>query len=149
MNPRLVMTSLSNFGQTGPYRDYKMSELTMYALGGTVYSTGMPEREPVKLGLTVEQFYAGMVVRRGDPGRLLGRIRQRRRPARRPVAVRDHGRQPGPRRAAELTYQYTGELRSGAGARRGTQHLPNGVYPCADGYVQFFAMRARGKVSAS
>jgi crotonobetainyl-CoA:carnitine CoA-transferase CaiB-like acyl-CoA transferase len=32
INPRLVMTSISNYGQTGPYRDYKASEITLYAM---------------------------------------------------------------------------------------------------------------------
>ena len=34
INPNLIMTSVSNFGQTGPYKDYKMSELVLYAMGG-------------------------------------------------------------------------------------------------------------------
>jgi hypothetical protein len=34
LNPKLVMTSISNFGQTGPYRDYKASELIIYGMGG-------------------------------------------------------------------------------------------------------------------
>ena len=34
-NPKLTMTSISNFGSSGPYRDYKLSEINLYALGGT------------------------------------------------------------------------------------------------------------------
>ena len=33
INPNLLMTALSNFGQTGPYRDYLSSEITLYAMG--------------------------------------------------------------------------------------------------------------------
>jgi crotonobetainyl-CoA:carnitine CoA-transferase CaiB-like acyl-CoA transferase len=43
---------------------------------------------------------------------------------------------------AHTTFQYTGvanTARSGGGAGRNL--LPNGPYPCADGYVQMFAMR--------
>ena len=61
INPKLVMTSISNFGQTGPYRDYKASETIEYGMGGFMIGTGLPEREPVKLGGNVEQYQAGLV----------------------------------------------------------------------------------------
>ena len=72
INPRLVMTSISNFGSTGPYRDYKASEITLYAMGGTMHSTGVHDREPIKLGMTVEQFYCGTVAAHATMGAFLG-----------------------------------------------------------------------------
>lgn len=42
-NPALVATSISNFGQTGPYGDWKASELNLYALGSLMNITGEPE----------------------------------------------------------------------------------------------------------
>lgn len=47
LNHRLVMASISNFGQTGPYRDFKADSMIEYALGGYMYVTGEPDREPV------------------------------------------------------------------------------------------------------
>ena len=61
LNPRLVMTRISNFGRTGPYRDYKTSELILAGLSGPMYVTGDVDREPTKMGGRVGQFQAGMV----------------------------------------------------------------------------------------
>jgi len=36
-NARLVMVSISNFGQTGPYRDFKATDLNFSALSGILY----------------------------------------------------------------------------------------------------------------
>jgi crotonobetainyl-CoA:carnitine CoA-transferase CaiB-like acyl-CoA transferase len=58
-NPRLVMTSITPFGQDGPYRDYRSSELVAYAMGGPMNMDGLPEREPVKQGGNVVQYQAG------------------------------------------------------------------------------------------
>jgi crotonobetainyl-CoA:carnitine CoA-transferase CaiB-like acyl-CoA transferase len=60
LNPSLVMTSISNFGQSGPYRDYKGYEITVSALGGIQAEIGEPDREPIKLGGSQLQFQAGL-----------------------------------------------------------------------------------------
>ncbi|MBI3953861.1 MAG: CoA transferase [Chloroflexi bacterium] len=45
LNPRLIMTSLTPFGQTGPYRDFLASDLTLLALGGVMASCGYSETD--------------------------------------------------------------------------------------------------------
>ena len=55
----LVVVSISDFGQSGPYRDRKTSEIVTYAMGGPMFATGLPEREPLKLGESVIQYHAG------------------------------------------------------------------------------------------
>jgi len=65
INPMLVMTSITPFGQTGPHRDYKAYELTVYHGGGYGYlSTGCfsePVMPPIKAGGRQAQFGAGQV----------------------------------------------------------------------------------------
>ncbi len=58
-NPSVVMVSISNFGQTGPYRDYEATDLVEYALGGIQYIFGDNDREPLKHGFNQAQFKAG------------------------------------------------------------------------------------------
>ena len=59
INPGLVMTSISNFGQTGPYRDYKAADIVEYAMGGLMYISGAYDREPLKHAFNQAQFKAG------------------------------------------------------------------------------------------
>ena len=59
INPRLVMTSISNFGQTGPYRDFKGSELIFQGFGGYMYLVGTADREPSKKAGNVIQYQLG------------------------------------------------------------------------------------------
>lgn len=59
INPRIVMVSISNFGQTGPYRNYKATELVEYAMGGLMYIFGDANREPLKHALNQAQHKAG------------------------------------------------------------------------------------------
>jgi len=73
VNPQLVMTSISSFGQTGPYRDYKATEITLFALSGRMYKTGDPDREPLKYALNVYQYYAGEVASLATLAAVMGR----------------------------------------------------------------------------
>jgi len=59
INPRLIMTSISSFGQTGPYRDYKATDMIEYALSGLMYVIGNYDREPIRQGGAPAQFCAG------------------------------------------------------------------------------------------
>ncbi|HTE86841.1 MAG TPA: CoA transferase [Dehalococcoidia bacterium] len=61
INPAIILTSISNFGQTGPYRDLKASEIVESAMGGPMNITGHAHREPLKLGGNVVQYHAGAI----------------------------------------------------------------------------------------
>jgi crotonobetainyl-CoA:carnitine CoA-transferase CaiB-like acyl-CoA transferase len=47
--PDLVLTSISGFGQTGPHRGYRSSDLVALAAGGAMYVIGSPDDPPVRL----------------------------------------------------------------------------------------------------
>jgi crotonobetainyl-CoA:carnitine CoA-transferase CaiB-like acyl-CoA transferase len=52
-NPGLIVTSITPFGQTGPYRDYQGNDLITQAMGGFLYMTGQTDRPP--MGTALEQ----------------------------------------------------------------------------------------------
>lgn len=59
-NPSLVVTSISNFGQTGPYRDWKGTDLTLLSMGN-MSGFGSAGYEPVKTAGHHASMHAGYV----------------------------------------------------------------------------------------
>ncbi len=59
INPQLVFTSITPFGQDGPYRDYKACDITLMAMGGYVYMTGEPDRPPLRISSDQAYLHAG------------------------------------------------------------------------------------------
>ncbi len=59
VQPKLVMTSITNFGQTGPYRDFEGTDLTLYAMGGPMASSGNADHYPLKTAGRVTSYHAG------------------------------------------------------------------------------------------
>lgn len=47
LNPALIMTSITSFGQTGPYKDYKASDIVGLAMGGMMACCGLPDTPPL------------------------------------------------------------------------------------------------------
>lgn len=135
-NPRLTMTSLSNFGHTGPYRDYKMTEITAYAMGGVMHATGMPDREPIKLALTVQQFFAGNVSAAATMGAFIGaRLQGVGQQLDLAIFEMEAGNQD--RGISNLgSYQYSGQPTFRRTREISRSILPNGVFPTSDGYAQ-------------
>lgn len=65
VNPGLVMTSITPFGQDGPYRDFKASDLTLWCLGGMAYVSGDPDRAPVQIGVPQSYLQGGAAAAAG------------------------------------------------------------------------------------
>ena len=131
VNPRIVMTSISNFGQTGPYRDFKTSDIIIYGMGGEMYSTGLEEREPLKLGENLVLYQAGAIAATATMGAVFAEGSQH-------VDVSLMETQIGSidrRMSMLLAYQYNGEI-SKRSATATAGGYPNGVFICLDGYVQ-------------
>ncbi|MFO7963236.1 MAG: CoA transferase [Desulfobacterales bacterium] len=59
VNPALVMVSISNFGQSGPYRDFRASDLIMEGMAHSLLICGLPDREPQKLAPYAMQYQTG------------------------------------------------------------------------------------------
>jgi crotonobetainyl-CoA:carnitine CoA-transferase CaiB-like acyl-CoA transferase len=46
-HPQLIVTSISDFGQTGPYRDFLGTDMIGFAMGGMMHRAGSAQRPPV------------------------------------------------------------------------------------------------------
>lgn len=70
--PELVVTSISNYGATGPYANHRGTELTVMAVGGMAHSLGGEATPPLKLAGNVGQYLAGTLALAGTLGALYG-----------------------------------------------------------------------------
>jgi crotonobetainyl-CoA:carnitine CoA-transferase CaiB-like acyl-CoA transferase len=138
INPGLVMTSISNFGQTGPYRDFKASEVILYGMGGNMCSTGLGDAEPIKKGGNLVQYGGGTMAAVATMIALYNAETQ---------GIGNHVDislmeiQMGSieRRMSELlAYQYNNELTPRMDIA-GLMQYPFGLFPCKDGYVDVAA----------
>ena len=56
VNPSIIVVSITNYGQTGPYRDFEATDIVGSAMGGQMYLNGDEENGPVRT--TAPQAYA-------------------------------------------------------------------------------------------
>jgi len=59
-NPNLVMASISPWGLSGPWRDYKAYDINLAAAGGICEGLGEADREPLTFGTPEVGYFAGM-----------------------------------------------------------------------------------------
>ena len=140
LKPGLVMTSISNFGQTGPYRDYKATEIIEYAIGGPMLFTGTSGREPVKLGANVGLYFAGQMA---AVATLTAVYRKQGDGSGDHIDISIMETQAGSvdRQTAMLVnHQYTGHRFSRLDTH---ESYLGGIYPCKDGYID---VRARERM---
>ena len=135
INPALVMTSISNYGQTGPYRDWKAAEINLYATGGLMNITGEPDQPPLKEGAPLAQLGAGQnafvatmtaLLHAEDTGE--GQYID--------LAIAEYAT--NVLENALMQYSYSGVEFTRVG-NRGYGRAAWGIYPCQDGFVGIIA----------
>ena len=129
VNPTLVMTSITPFGQTGPYRNHKATDFGVFAMSGRMYVHGLPERAPLPYAHDVVWYQVGATAAAATLGALfvssLQGVGQQ-------VDVSALEALVGNVDSRSLFYEYTGVKTT---RERWPGGIPQGAYPCQDGYV--------------
>jgi formyl-CoA transferase len=60
VNKRIILASISGFGQDGPYRDRPGVDQIAQGMGGLMSITGLPGQGPVRVGIPVADLCAGL-----------------------------------------------------------------------------------------
>lgn len=75
INPRLVYTSISGFGQEGPYKEHAGLDQIAQGLSGFMTVNGFPEHGPLRAGLPIADLTGGIMAAYGTVVALLERER--------------------------------------------------------------------------
>ena len=132
INPRIVMTSITPFGQTGPYKDCKGGELVNTNMGGVGYLStreGDVSKEPLKYPAHLFSFQAGL----SAAGATLGSFyRQRVTGEGMQLDVSEQESVIQNINAAIARYSYTKQI-----SRRTdfVDMAPHHILPCKDGFI--------------
>ena len=131
ISQRLIMASITDFGQTGPYRDYKGDRLVGNAMSGYLYINGEPDKEPLVGGGEQPAYQGGVHGYIGVMSALL---------ARETTGSGQHIDISTMECMASLhqftvnRYQYSKMIQKRVGNRYAYSH-PITIYPCKDGEV--------------
>jgi benzylsuccinate CoA-transferase BbsE subunit len=129
--PNLARVSITPFGSTGPYKDYRGNSLTAMAMSTIMYNTGEPDREPLTTGGTPADYIAGIHGWIGALAALAYRAREGR-GQHVDVSLAE---------AAACSDEYNAAMYGFQGAIRRryySRHIfgyPYDILPCRDGYV--------------
>ena len=138
INPKLIMTSISNFGQTGPYRDYKLSELVLNGFHSMI-NNGLPDRYPLKKGGNACLYQGGLVAALATLGALWASEEYE---VGQSVDISLMETQAGDvdRKTVDMmAWAYSGEaiytMRPEMAEWEARHIMPHGNFPCEDGFI--------------
>ena len=132
-NPKVILVSLSGFGQSGPYRDYAASDIVTTAMGGLLYISGDPTLPPCMPPEQQSYYYGSLYAAFGAMLALWQRETKGL------GAYIDASVQAGLALHEHVAFTYSAEKR--IMKRAGSQHqhvAPANLFPCKDGFISFF-----------
>ena len=134
--PRLVVTRVSAFGQSGAYAQAPATNLTSFAMGGQMAITGDPDREPLKNGGYQAEYQAGLNAMVATVAGIWAADRDG---AGDQVDVSAMESMASTLELMLNTYCYL-QVDHWSGRRGNIASAVVGLYPCADGYLGVHAM---------
>ena len=137
---KLVLASVTGFGQTGPYKDFKSEEMIAMGMGGVMHSSGVPDRPPIRSNIPAISYLASMHAAQG----ILMALRARTR-----TGKGQHVDISMQESAATTLCEFGVNSYTGPAHRYITRWygidrtgtVPFGNYPCKDGYVSLIITR--------
>lgn len=129
--PDLVYVSITPFGQTGPYRDFKGNSMTALALSGLMYVTGNPDREPLCTATEPADYFAGFCAWIATLAALAHRAKEG---GGQHVDVSLLDALGAADEYNTAFYSFLGGIRRRYYSRH-TFTYPSDIYPCKDGYI--------------
>ncbi len=129
-SPGLIYASITPFGQSGPYRDFKASDLVGLAMGGYLYVTGWPHTPPTRLWGSQAYHTAS---NRAYIAILLALYHRTMTGQGQYIDVAMQEAVAATTEHVNTTYNYTGESATRCGFRHGGQFIA--TWRCKDGYA--------------
>ena len=136
VNPAVILVSISNFGQTGPYRDYKASEAVLHGMGGNLRFLGAPDRTPTKYGTDLALRQAGLVAATATMVSLFGKTA---RGTGEHVDISIFETQAGSQDRRALALMASQFVDTVFPRRTPGAIMATGIFPCKDGYINITA----------
>lgn len=134
-NPRLVVCSITPYGQSGPKSGRRGSDLTALAASGNLFMTGDADRAPVRCSMPVTHYHGGAEAAAG----ILFALWQRNASGQGQhvdIALQELMLMPNMSHPAQASVQGFRGQRSGNANRVGDTVQPE-IWPCKDGFVSF------------
>jgi len=139
VNPQLIVASITPFGQTGPYRDYKAYAINASGIGGMSHIVGEPNRAPLTPPFSMGHFQTGIIAANAIMFALMAQQKG--------IAKGQHIDVSEVESWAIFhtgnvvsAFVYSGRKRSRSGHRTPAPY-PYTILPCKDGYVSMIALR--------
>jgi crotonobetainyl-CoA:carnitine CoA-transferase CaiB-like acyl-CoA transferase len=140
LNERLILTSITPFGQTGPYKDFKDSDLVIMSMAGILYQTGEPDGPPLQISIPQSCLLAGADAAAGT---LTAYYWREKGGKGQQVDVSMQQSAGWFMANAIPAWELSGVVLKRSGTRRSGASKDAGmpqIWPCKDGYVAFFVI---------